>query len=585
MSISVLTRGYDNARTGANTAESQLIAQAVGTRGIKRLFSLNLPGDRRGAEAQPLIVPGVKLHDGRTIDLVLIGTMANQVFAFNAEDGSQVWARTLGTPIQDTQAIDEYRVNDHWGILATPVIDATAGVMYLCAWISADGSVAKARHSLHALRITDGADVHPGLDFEGASYNPGHGRAVQTFASAARKQRSSLLLVGGTVFVAFASVQETSRDARGWIIACDTRSWAITAAWAAAADGFGGGIWQGGSGIAADRQGHIYCMTGNGTFDAETDWAESFLKLEYKAPAGGRQGSLTVVDWWTPWTDDARTGLDRSGDELSTPSPTNRRAYTIDVNEGWEDMDIGSGGPVLVEAHGLVVGAGKDGILYVVKANDMGKTRPADLDHPHGNYGKLAAPPIWFTFFPGFDVNPAPDDISTLNQHFFQKTHHQHAVPVLWQSTEHGLMLFCWGENANLRAWTLSAGGVATYLACSAEVASAQAPDQFGGMPGGMLCLSANGTEPHTGIVWACIPYGNANTGDGNTGITWGRLLAYDATTFGRFGDGSAQLRVLWDSQDWNLSFPFCKFTPPVVANGKLFVSTYGGRVDVYGLA
>ena len=69
MSISVLTRSYNNARPGANPAESVLTAAAVRSRGIRRLFSLPLPGDRRGAEAQPLIVPGVALPGGRTRDL------------------------------------------------------------------------------------------------------------------------------------------------------------------------------------------------------------------------------------------------------------------------------------------------------------------------------------------------------------------------------------------------------------------------------------------------------------------------------------------------------------------------------------
>jgi hypothetical protein len=52
-------------------------------------------------------------------------------------------------------------------------------------------------------------------------------------------------------------------------------------------------------------------------------------------------------------------------------------------------------------------------------------------------------------------------------------------------------MLFCWGENGNLRAWSLGANGVATYLACSTEVASAQSPVP----PGGMMCLSADGGD------------------------------------------------------------------------------------------
>jgi hypothetical protein len=484
MSISVLTRGYDNGRDGANPQESVLTAAAVRSRGIRRLFSLPLPGDRRGAEAQPLIVPGVALPGGRTRDLVLLATMANQVFAFDANAGTPVWQRVLGTPITSSSQIDDHPINDHWGVLSTPVIDAAAGVMYACAWISPDGSPAKAQHWLHAVSLGDGRAVHPPLNLEGASYDPGHGLQVQRFASATRKQRASLLLVLGTVFIAFGSVFETNRDSRGWIIACDTNSWRISAAWAGAAKGFGAGIWQAGSGLAADRDGFIYCMTGNGTFDAVTDWAESFLKLRYTPPAGRQAGSIAVVDWWTPYTDDGRSGLDPSGDEYTIPAPSNRRVYTIDHNAGWDDMDLGSGGPVLIEDLGFIVGAGKDGILYVVKKGAMGKTQAADLDVPTGNYAKLAAPPIWFTFYPGPQVSAAPNDISTLNQHFFQRTHHQHAAPIYWRSSEHGPMLFCWGENGNLRAWSLAANGVATYLACSAEVASAQSGEQFGGMPG-----------------------------------------------------------------------------------------------------
>jgi hypothetical protein len=68
------------------------------------------------------------------------------------------------------------------------------------------------------------------------------------------------------------------------------------------------------SGPFADRDGFIYCMTGNGTFDAVTDWAESFLQLRYTPPAGRQAGAIAVVDWWTAWTDDGRSGHDPSGD-------------------------------------------------------------------------------------------------------------------------------------------------------------------------------------------------------------------------------------------------------------------------------
>jgi hypothetical protein len=99
-------------------------------------------------------------------------------------------------------------------------------------------------------------------------------------------------------------------------------------------------------------------------------------------------------------------------------------------------------------------------------------------------------------------------------------------------------------------------------------------------MPGGMISLSADPSTPHTGVVWATIPYIDANQE-----VSAGRLLAYDATQFDTFGDGSKKLRVLWDSQNWNLQFSFNKFNRPVVFKGRLYVPTYDDRVDVYELA
>jgi len=160
----------------------------------------------------------------------------------------------------------------------------------------------------------------------------------------------------------------------------------------------------------------------------------------------------------------------------------------------------------------------------------------------------------------------------------FGRTHHLHGNPVLWQSAAHGLTHFCWGENGNLRAWSLANSGASTYMACSAEVASASAPVPPGGMPGGMISLSANGDTG--GIVWASIPYLDANTE-----LSPGRFLAYDAANFGHFSDGSGSIVPLWDSQDWNWQFTHNKFNRPVVWNGKVFLPTYDAEVLVLGLA
>jgi hypothetical protein len=58
----------------------------------------------------------------------------------------------------------------------------------------------------------------------------------------------------------------------------------------------------------------------------------------------------------------------------------------------YEDQDVGSGGPVLPPDTTLVLGAGKDGVLYVLDRNDMGKSI--------GDFSKLKAPPALLTFDP-----------------------------------------------------------------------------------------------------------------------------------------------------------------------------------------
>ncbi|HEY6375871.1 MAG TPA: hypothetical protein VIX90_10150, partial [Edaphobacter sp.] len=53
----VTTRAFDNNRSGANLKETVLTQANVKARGIKRFASINLQGDARGIEAQPLILP------------------------------------------------------------------------------------------------------------------------------------------------------------------------------------------------------------------------------------------------------------------------------------------------------------------------------------------------------------------------------------------------------------------------------------------------------------------------------------------------------------------------------------------------
>ena len=547
----VLTRSYDNARTGANTAETVLTPDLVG-RGLRKLFSVTVNDDPR-LEAQPLIVPGLRMPDGKLHDVLYVCTMANQVWAFDANDGSQLWANpvSLGTPIRSNHSIDLWGINIAWGILSTPVIDVDTQTMYVVNWSSPDHRPINGTFALHALNIVDGTHRHPPLPIQ-ASFQAGGLQA--TFKPNKQKQRSALLLsplaaAGGakkTLFMACGSTNESDASLHGWVLAFDPATFTQTAAFCPAPKNGIGGVWQAGQGPASDDQGNVYVITGNAAWDGQTDFGNSFLKLTYRPPNGaGAAGSLTLTDWWTPFRNQDR-------------------------KPAFSDQDLGSGGPVILPGMGIVLGAGKDGVLYVLDQNNLGKA----VGTANG-FNKLKSPPIFFTYFPGPGRSPMGD----LDFLFGNKTHHLHGAPVFWASPDLGPMLFNWGENENLRAWNVDATGKVKFLAKGLEVASAGAPGQ-GGMPGGMLTLSANGATPHTGVVWAAAPI----HGDANRHVVEGILRAYDATQFVTNPDGSKTLKLLWDSKRLaGNRYNHCKFCPPVVWNGKVYMATYDGRVDVYG--
>jgi hypothetical protein len=592
MKFAVTTRSYDNARTGVNAAESVLTPASVGSRGIAKLFSLRLPDDERGTEAQPLIVPDVRLNNGSVHDVIYLCSMGNHVYAYDANSGQLLWGPvSLGPPVINNPRpihqinIDSKNINAQWGVISTPVIDLDTKTMYVVRWSSPDpnpvSSLAASEYHLFAINIADGTLRRPSL-LVNASFRTKGGTQLN-FAAHLQKQRAGLLLesikdsnnaMHKTLFVGCGGVAEDHPEIHGWLLAFDLESFTLTASFVTTQDGAagGGGIWQAAQGPCGDGNGNVYFMTGNGSWNGSTDFAESFIKLHYAPPFAGHAAELKIVDWFTPISDEGAVinGVRFPG---RVTGNTNDRGR-------WDDQDLGSGGPILLRDLGLVVGAGKDGILYCLDQNKLGKTSPADLAHPPTNYAKLKSLPIFFTYFPGFGISPAPNHPQDLNQLFLDgKTHHLHGSPVYWHSPDRGPMLFCWGENENLRAWNIDQHGKVTFLAIGHETASAGMTGP-GGMPGGMLTLSCNGNTPHSGIVWSLAPL----HGDANAAPVQGVLRAYDATQFDTDGHGNNFLRLLWHSDQWNIFFLHNKFNVPVVANGKVYVPTYGGTVDVYGL-
>ena len=565
--MNVVTRSYTNARTGANTEETVLTPALVGSNHLVKRFSLNVNDDPR-IEAQPLFVSGVRIGNQAPRDIVYVCTMANNVWAFDADTGQAVWAQpvNLGRPISPSHGenIDLYHINKLWGILSTPVIDLATSTMYIVCWTSQDGSIAKAQFQVHALDIATGQRRQQPITI--AANAAAQGSPNVTFQPSRQKQRSSLLLTatrdaGGaehkTLFVAFAMTHEVSDPhSHGWIIAFDLGTFQQTAAWCTTPHAHGCGIWQAGAGIAADEAGDLYVMTGNYGIVAAPragDLPESIIKLHYTPPqAANAQGRLDAVAWFTPFRD------------------SDRNAHGDD---DFQDYDLGSAGPLPIPGMGLVVGAGKDGVLYVL---DQDTARFGQGN----NFGVLKRQPIFYTYFPGFGIDASV--VHNLDHLYDGKTHHLHGSSVYWHNPTLGPMLFCWGENEHLRAWRVDPSGTVTFFAKSAETASAGMGGK-GGMPGGLLALSSNGDQPNTGIIWALAPI----SGDANKYIVPGILRAYDATNLDPVPntDGTPRLKLLWDSTHIpGNHFNHCKFCPPVIANGKLFAPTYDGRVDVYGL-
>lgn len=527
----VLTRSGSNLRYGTYLNETRLTPEVV-RGGLSLLATIPVPGDAH-PEAQPLFIPRITLHNG-THDLVVIATNANQVWAFDANTYEMQWASTISRPIASTKQIDYWITNEHIGIMSTPVIDG--GNVYAVAWVSTDGTFQTAHHELVEIRLTDGTVLRK-MILPGAS------------PTMPRKQRSALSLLKAhgvrTLVIPWGTVYENSPGAHGFLTAVNLDKWKVVTEWSTTPNGSGSGIWMAGAGPIIDSEGYLYLMTGNGDFDPDrSNFGESFLKLQYDGSA------FKVVDWWTPFTDAARVkGL--SGADVPK----------------WNDSDLGAGAPVVIPELGLIGGAGKDSVWYQMDWRKMGMTRRTDLDSPAQNYRKLLAPPI-FVGFNGIGLNAQPDDPRDLNQLFYNQTHHQHGAAVYWNGK-----LFNMCENGNVRMWNIARDGL-HFAARSTEVASPFSPTPPGGMPGGMLALSANGTRD--GVLWAVVP-----DGDANKATTTARVFAFDAQTMGgKLGDGDLQLTRLWMSDPHH---QYVKFGVPVVNDGRLWLPTSDGTVQVWG--
>src|SRR5271163_2258281 len=555
--VNVPERSYNPNRTGANTAESILTPANVSSRAnqFHKQFVMRVDGKIEGS---PLYASGVSISGG-THNVIYVATMHNTVFAFDADDGIQLSAQWLGTPITgvDLHHLKPTTIHTEWGILSTPVIDLKTGTLYVVRWGYESGTSGPT-FRLFGLDMTNltndkfASVLIDGFNVGGSGFN----RYLQL-------QRAGLTLAakpGGpqALVIAFGG-GEGAGAAPGWVVAYDTAKLAQGNAqanvWCSnprnnAGGGGGGGIWMANAAPAIDANGDIFVVTGNGPYNPQfglDQLGESIVHLVWNP---GNPGSLTVADWFTPFVDSSR-------------------------DDGHRDQDLASGGIIVFpDEMGLIAG-GKDGVYYHVNRANMGKQ----------DFTKLLDSP----FVASFDYQPTNghtslfDDLNqvtstdpfTIGAATSGRTAHIHGTGVYFNN-----QLFVNGENNKVRVFTKTGGHFAAQPAARGTSTASWGSGSPGGMAGGILALSANGTS--SAILWSNEAFGNLpNDPDANQNPTPDILRAYDVSTA-----ASGTLQSIWDSEAEPNDHvgASTKFAPPLVANGKVYQTTYDNQVVVYGL-
>ena len=279
MAVAVLTQHNDNERTGANLGETSLNTQNVKVDTFGRIGHVEVDGQVYG---QPLYVPGVNVPGRGSRDVVYVATMNNTVYAFEAQSLALAWKKAFGNavPAQDNPDIAGGRYHDiqgSIGILSTPVVSREHGAIYVVTFSRTGGEY---RHELHALDLSTGAEKPASprrIEASVPGTGAGSAAGVVRFQSHLQNQRPALLLASGRIYVAFASYGDFG-DYHGWVLGYDAATLTpLPRAANLTPNAIAGGIWQAGQGPAADAQGNVYVLSGNGNCNAHSLEAKSTL--------------------------------------------------------------------------------------------------------------------------------------------------------------------------------------------------------------------------------------------------------------------------------------------------------------------
>jgi hypothetical protein len=358
--INVLTYHDDNMRTGLMQLETVLTLANVNSATFGKVNFLSTDGN---VDAEPLYVSNVNIN-GVIHNVLYVVSEHDSIYAFDADTGAQLWKTTALLQGETTSeaVFGCGQISPEIGITNTPVIDrnrGSNGAMYFVA-MSKDANGGY-HQRLHAVDLVTGAELFGGPVEIQARY-PGNGDNHQNgfviFDPKYYAERAGLLELSGNIYVTFTSHCD-HRPYTGWMMQYSASSLQQLSVLNFTPNGYGGAIWQAGAGIAADNQGNIYFLDANGVFDTTLDsngfpingdYGNAMIKVSTNGP-------LTVADYFNTYNT---------------------------VQESNADIDLGSGGALVLpdisatlnkRVH-LVIGAGKDGNIYVADRDNMGKWNP-----------------------------------------------------------------------------------------------------------------------------------------------------------------------------------------------------------------
>jgi hypothetical protein len=684
----VLTQRYNNLRTGTTLQiglDQDAVRQRFGFIGILGSKDPNNKDDPNYIDgvvlAQPLFMEKV-LVKGKLRSAVFIATSTNMVYAFDADTREQLWKHSLGDPWRFPDAFTAANQNEQCapqmaaaeqdgdpahpenttvvlGIESTPVIDFArsriivsyrkGGIGGVLSQTGEQHDVAlKAMGEQHivALRLEDGL---PDIDrlIEDNPNNP--------LWNKVHRNRASLLLDGDRVYVAFSGMCEefitffNINSYQGWIYAFDAGTLAPVGKWRSIQQPegpptkttddrmAGGGIWQASTGLAADGQGNLYVATGNQTkcgvpADSKQPFkcsppdasgknlSNSIVRLRVDSAPGGSI-SMTPVDWFTPY-----------------------RKTWLDVN----DLDFASAGLVLIPNTRYLVAGGKEGMLYVLDRDHLGRfddsvpfdaskfVGPVSEFHTSGDsvgkddprrdqvvqkfqasesqYCAVRPDPLYCLDAgqkypplppPGVAMKDWPPRGVTMAG--WVPWAHIHGTPVFGAFPDGRAFLYLWAEKDFLKSFRWWGRRFHTTPTIAANPSGAVLAPPYlsneilaNGMPGGMLALTIDPTQKEraAGVLFASVQRCRRfNDDPALHECAVERCRTSTNCQEPRFGMLRAfdpiTLEELWNNQSDQFTkdsdkrfkdYFFVKFVPPTIAHGRVFLPTGSRRVLVYGL-